>query len=376
MRFTIALFIALILVAHALTALSLVSRPNLLVHALPTNVLTFAILTTLIVMFAAYGNSTVWDRAFYTYDVIRVHDVSLPQLFDERQFSTGAGDESPYLLFIWMVSQIGTSTRTFYLSVVAVCLSVYLYALKRKFHLLEINYILLLTISFSVFTSYTSLVARQGISMSLIFAGVATYAFGARRSIVSIGLLTLGTLVHWSALPFTLAAIAARWTQLTLKRTLSIWGASVMAFLFQAQTSLLGPLVKFVPKFDEYTSASLSGVYASGTNRIDFLALSALYLAAALAFRQWLLLPAWYDLILKTYVLMNSLFLLFGFVYYSDRLVAYSWFLAPVLLSAPAFAQPSAKRIPFGLLILGGSLVMGFTIGPWAEIAKIVSHHS
>jgi len=82
----------------------------------------------------------------------------------------------------------------------------------------------------------------------------------------------------------------------------------------------------------------------------------------------------WYARLVLFYCTLNTYFLLFGFIYFSDRLAAYSWTLAPLVLATP-FAYPKA---PVGrlltVLFVIAVLAFGFTIGPFQQMTGIRSY--
>lgn len=325
--------------------------------------LTCFVFSAYVVGYAAVANSDVLDRLFYTQDLERASPVPLVGIFDDSVFVPRAGDDPLYVGLLWLLSRFGTSTVVFFSGVAIVCLIVYIFPLTKVLASWQLAFVLIVTVALGPFTSYTSIVARQGIAMSLIFAGL-IMAAALNRLLLCLFLMGLGCLFHWSALPFALIAILVCWIRPRLRVVLISWGAMAVLFLAKAQESVMGPLTAFIPKYGNYTSAELASVYVGGTNRLDFFAVSLAMGIVFLFFERKLDLPEWYSLLVKAYWGMNALFLLMGYVYYSDRLAAFSWFLAPILLAAPVYAAESSRARNISALVLLSAIVIAFTIGP------------
>ncbi|WP_159451123.1 EpsG family protein [Janibacter indicus] len=322
-----------------------------------------AVFALYVVWFSAVSNNDVLDRRFYTEDLERASYVSFSDTLNSNIFQTRAGDDLLYVAFIGVLSRFGTTTEAFFSGVAIACLFVYIWSLSKILNSWQVAFVMLTTIALGIFTSYTSIVARQGISMSLIFASLIVASALERRKL-GLLLAIIGCLFHWSALPFAAVALISVRPWIKPRLVLTAWAGMAILFVTNTQEAALGPLVRYIPKYGDYTSSELAEVYTGGTNRTDFLLASLGLGVIFLIFQKMLEVPRWYGSLLKSYWAMNSLFLLMGYVYYSDRLAAFSWFLAPILLAAPAYATNSRRSRNFGALVLLGSVFIAFAAGP------------
>jgi hypothetical protein len=123
-----------------------------------------------------------------------------------------------------------------------------------------------------------------------------------------------------------------------------------------------------IPGLNEYVNTSLNRDYRGGVNRRDFFLFSVVILVLGLL-ALWKGAPTpWYSRLIAIYCVLNTYFLLFGFILYSDRLAAYSWTLAPLILATP-FAEPRTGVGRVSTIAFTTAVVaIGFTIGPFAQM--------
>lgn len=322
-------------------------------------------LVVVVVVYSLIANTSVLDRLFYTYDLQRVSGVPLSQLFDPAAFKATAGTEPAYLLLLWVMSRFGTTTAVFFVFIAVTSSVLYLWPLVRLLGWWTATYVFMLALALGTFTNYTSIVARQSVAMALLSAALCWAVIG-RRHTLALALAVAACLIHWSAIPFALVLLVVARFRVPLRLALVAWVVAAAAFLTHSQALLLGGLTAYVPKFSSYTSTSLASVYGGGVNRVDFFALGAAMLIGFLVLRRFLDLPDWYTRALVVFIGYNTIFLLGGFVFYSDRLAAYSWYLAPLLGAAPVLARATSTARVLAVCVALAGLAAATFAGPFA----------
>lgn len=362
MAFGLAVFVALVILTITLAPLAAEGSS---LRAAPHQAPLLAALVGLVVVYSLVANTTVLDRLFYTTDLERASGVSFSELFNRAAFEPTAGTEPVYLILLWVMSRFGTTTSVFFLFIALTTSLLYLWPLVRLLDWWKATFVFVLALALGTFTSYTSIVARQSIAMSLMSAAICWGLIG-RRTQLAVALAVVASLAHWSALPFAAVVLLSLRITVPLRVALVGWLGCAALFVTGSQTRVLGGLTAYLPKQDLYTSSSLASVYTGGVNRLDFLAFGAAMLLAFLAMRWWLDVPEWYTPVLVVFIGFNAIFLLGGFVYYSDRLAAYSWYLAPLLAAAPLVSRSSTRSRTMGAIVAVAAGGLAVVSGPFA----------
>ena len=322
------------------------------------------------VIFAIKGNEGQPDRTVYTNELQYISGHTLGEAF-ALTFHTAR--EPFYVLFMWMVSNGGQTTHWLYFCVGSVCAIVYVLAILKLVPSWQAPLVWLTTLALGFFTSYAGLVARQGLSMAMLFAAVCLILSGT-RSRWWVVLLFLAALLHWSAIPIAVTIALATFSRLHLRVAVTIWVAAAVLFLVGVQQTVLGPVANMVPGLNNYVDVSLNRDYTGGVNRRDFLLFSLGIMVIGLL-TVWKFSPSpWYPRLMVFYCVLNTYFLLFGFILFSDRLAAYSWMLAPLILATP-FAAPKStigrmETVGFVMVIIA----FGFFVGPFAQMTGLKAY--
>jgi hypothetical protein len=329
-----------------------------------------AIFSVLAVIFAVKGNDQLTDRVVYTNELHFIAGHTLGEAFG-LTFRTAR--EPLYILFMWGVSNEGQTTAWLYFCVGTACVLTYIFSILKLLPLRQTPLIWLTTLALGFFTSYASLVARQGLSMAVLFAAICLILAGV-RSRWWILLLVVSALIHWSAIAITLAVALVALTRVRLRVYVAVWVGTSMLFLAGVQEKLMGPAAGMIPGLNDYVNVSLNRDYLGGVNRRDFFLFSFVILAFGL-FVLWKGAPTpWYSRLVAIYCALNTYFLLFGFILYSDRLAAYSWTLAPLILATP-FAEPRTGMARMRTIVFVAAVVVfGFTVGPFAQMTGIKTY--
>lgn len=362
--------IAFAVVATGWTLVLLFAPPTSALRARVNVVIPLLILSVFAVIFAMKGNEGLTDRTVYTNELQTIAGHSLGQTFG-LTFQTAR--EPFYVLFMWVVSNGGQQTAWLYFCVGTACAVTYVAAILKLVPFWQAPLIWLTTLALGFFTSYASLVARQGLSMAMLFAAVCLILRGS-RSWWWLILLTAAALTHWSAIPIAVTIALMTFLDIRLRVLVAVWGAAAILFLTHAQERLLGPVSGLVPGLTNYTDPSFADQYLGGVNRDDFLLFSLGILAVGLVAIWKGTPPDWYPRLIVFYCALNTYFLLFGFISFSDRVAAYSWTLAPLVLATP-FANRRSRIGRLGTVAFVTVVIaFGFVIGPFSQMTGVKSY--
>lgn len=328
------------------------------------------ILSVFTVVYAVNGHAGLPDRITYTNELQYIAGHTLP---DALRLTFPTSREPLYIFFMWMVSHGGVTTEWLYFWVGTVSVLIFLAGLLRLVPWWQAPLVWLTTVALGFFTSYASLVARQGLSMTLLFAAICLILTKARTR-WWIPLLVAAALMHWSAIPISIGIALVAFMRPRLRLAVAVWGVLAIVFLTGLQEKLLGPIAGYIPGLNDYTDPSLNPQYTGGVNRHDFLIFSfVILLVGLIAVRRGGPTP-WYPQLMVFYVTLNMYFLLFGFILYSDRLAAYSWTLAPLVLVTP-FAYPKSTKGRAGTIAFVVVVVAyGFVRGPFQQLAGLTPY--
>lgn len=356
------LLVGLLTVATAVAPL--LARPGTVLEAWPNAVPPLAALTAATVSYAVLANGGVVDRLIYTREFRLIGGGDLLDAFSAR---LGTGGEPLYIAFLWLVSRAGTdSTAGLYAAVALVSVAAFVAGARLLVGWSRVPYLLFTAVAIGFFTAYAGLIVRQGLSLAAIFVGVCLVLRGSRWwSWVSA--FAVASLLHWSAVVVVVLITLVVVMRLSLRAAVAVWAGAAALFVTGLQRTLFEPLAAFVPAMEGYTGSAVTHQYG-GSNRLDFLAFSAVFLVAGFVLRKVATVPSWYDTLLVVYAAANTYFLAFGFIAYADRLAAYSWYLAPLIVAVPLLGMRGRLGPLVVVLATAALVVAGLVRGPFAPL--------
>lgn len=216
--------------------------------------------------------------------------------------------------------------------------------------------------------SYSGVAIRQGLAVALLLVAVALYVTERAGPLQLAGLAIVAGLFHWSALPIGLAVAVMRLRTPGVRPLLIVWAVLAVAYLQGWNQSILDRLGLYGAAVQTYSSDVAFDAYLGGQGgRVDFLLASAAMVAAAMIGRRKMPTDARHARLVATFLVFNCAFLLVGFVAFSDRIAAYSWFLAPWLLWLPL---TKVKDAAVPVLALVAVLAFGVAAGTLTSVAS------
>lgn len=279
-------------------------------------------------------------------------------------FSQAAGNFSSEPLFVlisWLLAKVTEEPRVF-LGVMWLLFVVPFYVyLKRIFTSWQLVVVLFTYLNFPFLYSYTTNGIRQGLSMIFIVLA-STYFIKDERSKRMYVFMIISSLFHWSGLFFSIALFLLMKLNINLRMLVMIWGVGALLFITNTNKIIESFAMKFIPKLSQYTDSITLSHYSLDRNRIDFLLFSLLWIVASLFLYYFVHRDESYKKIIRIYLMFNIVFVLFGFVAYSDRVAGYSWFIIPLLVWYPIYNSKKYNSylayVAFALTITVG-IVMG-----------------
>lgn len=332
--------------------LSLVTENSLFQSKFYANLL--LIYMTVLTVAISVVNPITADMRRYLANLNVMHDIGLFDAITQSRW------EPSFVTFQWLLSKISTSNFLFISISTLLILLIIISALKKIVPYDKIPLIMFGYLSLFSFYNLISNVLRQGFSVAfllvmLIFLKKDKYTF----AIISLVI----------AVSFHTTAIVGIILVCLYKINFS-FKAHVYVFFVAALTMLLNinqRIISLLPfslvddageYLQQYTSESSLLRYGA-VNRLDFLVFSVFWFFVALFFyKRYLNGDLFYELIIRAYAIYGSIFFLFGFISFSDRLAVYSWFLIPLLLFYPIIKMRTRNKLIWLLLGLIACILM------------------
>jgi hypothetical protein len=202
---------------------------------------------------------------------------------------------------------------------------------------------------------------RNGLATSIFI-----YALGFQnKKLLQYGLLILAISFHNSMiLPFVSYVLATYYTN--TKSLIKIWLCAVVVsyFLGRQLESFFESLLLIFNLSDDIRvegifAESLDGVAVIKTYRFDFILYSSIALFIGCYYKYKLNYKSiFYDKILNTYIIANTVWILLIYIAYTNRTAYLSWFLIPIVLLYPLLRENfKINRVKFIRLMIIGSLL-------------------
>lgn len=278
----------------------------------------------------------------------------------DSPFSTGVTglDDPGFNIFAWLLAKFSTNDIFLYATITVLSATV-IFVASRLVMSASASYLVVYTLVASgFFISYSSVAVRQGLAIPLLMVAAVLYAMR-RGSLLLFALLLLSaTSLHWSAGPLAACLLLLRIGTPSLRWLIGGWAGAAILYVTSLNSRILAGIA---PEVDRYGSDELFAAYGGMSGvRLDFFAVSAVGLLVGVAGSRWLEgSDLWvYRRLLSVYVVFNAAFLALGFVAFSDRIAAFSWFLLPLLLWF-AISRSARDRSILAVLLACGITILG-----------------
>lgn len=257
---------------------------------------------------------------------------------------------------------LGTNSDLFFLcNSIIYTLCFYIFA-KRAIPQYDIYYYLLLVfISLGYYSGGTN-VMRTGLSMGLIFIALSRY-----NKIIWLAVFSfLAASIHASAL-LIIAGLLLGKIYPRLKLYFILWCVCLLLSntdfagnFLQSLIDVSGDNGERLAHYYSQAQAESHDLYANMGWRLDFIIYSAVPLVFVWLYKtKYLFKDRFYDIIVSTYLICNSFWLLVIKMPFTDRVALLSWVFIPLLCTYPLF---KSQQIPHKGIFLAASLAIPISL--------------
>jgi hypothetical protein len=303
------------------------------------------------------------DTLIYVNEFKSFSGVSLTNIF---KYS----DREPlYVILVWLISQVTDSHYYFIAIIWLISCILLLVGLKKVFRSSHLLYVFFTYIHFPLFMSYILIGTRQGLAMTTLTLALCSLLFSDKKKLFYL-LLLVAPLFHSSAWAFSIILLLIKMFKTSLKFAVTTWCLLAIFFVTSLNNDVFGFLRKFVPDIDIYTSYEAISRF-QGVNRLDFLLFSAAFLVLGIFLYNKIVDERHkhiYKVILNCYILFNLVFLMLGFIAFSNRISTYSWYLIPLLVWYPVIYSKTKNNPLKYFMILIAFLLYGYIGGTYKYI--------
>ena len=340
----------LILIATTVWVLLIsLSRPNTIINNKYTSYFTIFLLFVYVSILLVTTDNISLDMKQYIDEFL---------LFDQFNIVQALGfssRESLFVIFQWLTAQISNDPRFFYFSIWLVFATLLIFSLRRMFKPWQLLVVFFVYLNFFLTFNYITNTVRQGLAISIILVAVTTLIKNNNNKLLFYTSIIVAPFLHNTSIVLSLALLIIRFRKFNLRTLLILWSLFSLLYITNLNSSLLSPLSSFVGDIESYTSSSIIESYGSGVNRLDFLIFSVFWIIYS-CFLYSKTKNEQYKTLIRIYIAFNIYFLAFGFIAYSDRIAAYSWFLIPLLVLYPLFKLPN-RRLTVSVVIIAFIIV-------------------
>lgn len=340
--------------------LSAIGKNNTILNNSYISRITILMFIALIVALIPLRNFVYGDMLVYVNSFQNMHTLTLKQALGNSSW------EPLFVLFQWVVSRFTQNPNIFIISSFLFYIIILLRSFKKFSSHWQRIFLLFGYLNFAFFYDYIFNGMRQGFAMVLILLAISYWLDTAKNNNLIIFCVGIAAgLFHYSAFPVVLCLFLLKFFKISLKFLLFSWFVAALLFVTGLNTQLknLGIVSNF-GLVETYADIATLQHFGGETNKINFLVFSAFFLFLSLFLARKIHMTdekaEVYNKIIKLYTLFNIYFLMFGFIAFSNRVAAFSWFLIPVLLWFPILNRKvhSPKLIFLSTTI---TLVIGLT---------------
>lgn len=317
-----------------------------------------------IIVYIPFLDFYISDMSRYVRSYQTMHYLSLPQALSFKDW------EPLFITLQWVISRFSEEPYFYVLSIFILYSLLLIFTLNKLFKPWQQLFVMFLYLLYPYFYAYVFNGTRQGFSMMFLILAISILIVSGKKLLPLI-YMAISFLFHKTSLLFTLAILVS--LKFKTKTLVIFWVLASLLFLTGLNKSLLSfGFIDSFAKFEAYSSDTAINHYG-GVNRKDFYFFSLFFLVVPFILRKYIILPkdnyAIYEKLLKIYISFNTVFLLLGFIAYSDRLAVYSWMLIPLLVSYPFLYNKKNNWMLIIVILL--FLVIGFSSLPFIKFGVL-----
>ncbi len=302
-------------------------------------------------LFAVFRTDVMFtDRAMYSEIFRSIKKLSPIEVFKTYSY------EPLFLILTKVISVFTFDERIYYVLIYLLFVVILLTGIHLIIGKRNTVYAFVFFLHFWVFYEYILNGLRQGLAMAFIVVAI---GYTLKKKSVHVFMASLcACLFHFSSLPVVLFIIF-----LNYKRKSNIISLIVFFIVFALLyvTGLNQALFSNLQSslLENYSDSSLIEEYG-GSNKLKFLLFNSLFLIAFYLYYRKNKLDETFTLLYKSYILFSIYFMAFGFIAFSNRISAYSWFLIPLMT---AYIAITTKNKLIAIFIALALVVTGYVMG-------------
>lgn len=299
----------------------------------------------LIIVDSNYADRVVYSRIFREFK-----HLSLGEIF-------GSYSQEPLFMIITkLISMLTDDEMIYYTMIYLIFLITLFKGLKmifmNKYHI----YAFIVFVNFGIYYGYVLNGLRQGLAMSLI---ILTIGYALKRKPIKMIIVSFSAILfHYSSIPIVIfVIILSYFRNFKIKYFIIIYIVFFLLYITGFNQYLFSSIK--ISSLDEYSNRDLIDRFG-GSNKINFIIFNTFYLVIFSIFLKKNRKNEVFLFLYKSYILFSVYFMAFGFIAYSNRLSAYSWFLIPII-TGYIMVNSSSKLLV--LLIALFVFILGYIFG-------------
>lgn len=322
-------------------------------------------LGVLAVAAAATAEVSVSDRGVYLKQASILSVTSLRDSFSAVQ------TDPLFVPLVWLLTRITPGhPKVLFVGVAAICAVSHVVAMRLIFEPWQTAVVWLTLLSTGLFASYSNVALRQGLAIAVVMVALSLYIERRGRWSTFLLLLVAAGLLHWSAAFVGAGLVILRLIKPSLRTLLLLWCGLVVVFVTAAQQLIFGRLLSLVPAVQVFASSDTLDSYGDKVNRLDFLLVGVVLVVVALVGIRLVGDDPVYRRMVSAFLVLQCYFLVLGFVAFSDRIAAYSWFLAPALVWYPLLKSRTPRTVALSAVAMMAVLALGLASGTLVSMAQ------
>ena len=260
------------------------------------------------------------DRSVYSRVFKELSNTSL------SSYLTYSKMEPLYLILVKLITHVTSDLTVFYILLYLALITILLIGLKKICGFDYSVIVFFLFINYFTYYGYVLNGIRQGFSMVLLILMIAYALKNNRLKMLLVG--TGAIFFHYSSIPAVLGILIIYYFKnLKVQHLLWTYLISSFIYIFEPHSNLLSSLnIDYL----EIYSSPVDGY--DGSNNMNFLFFNTFFLLIFLFCSKRYRDSKIYIFLFKTYICFSIYFLVFGFISFPNRIVAYSWFIIPLLI--------------------------------------------
>lgn len=327
---------------------ALTPKNSLLKNRIMSNSIIFTMIAFMIA-YIPFLDVYVSDMVRYVAAYQNMSSLSLSQIINIYEW------EPLFLITQWFISRFSENPVIYVLFTYIMFILILYKTIKKIFLPWQRMFVVFVFLCFPFFYMYVFDGIRQGLAIMLLMLGI-SYWTEKKNSLKFYLCLIASGLFHDTAFIMAIIIIIVFLFKLKLRTLLSIWGVTAILFLTGLNAKILN--------FDFFRSIVYIAIYADPNsikqfgevNKLNFFVFTSFFLFASLFLYKYIKLEKAqmkiYSLIIKCYIGFSAVFLLFGFIAYSNRIAMYSWFLIPLLICYPVLYSKKYSNVLLFFVIL------------------------